>query len=114
MFGGIRFITENMEKSAGAGYSTATDIAEYLVRKGVPFRKAHEITGKIVRYAIDNGKTLKELTMKEYASHCPSIGEDIYESIDEKKAVASRASAGGTAPARVREQIRAFRKRLGK
>jgi argininosuccinate lyase len=114
MFGAVKFLKDNMAKSAGAGYSTATDVAEYLARRGVPFRKAHEITGGIVRYAIDNGKTLKELTMKEYVSHSPFIKDDIYQWIDEKRSVSAKDSLGGTAPARVKEQIRAFRKRLGK
>jgi argininosuccinate lyase len=112
MFGGIKFRKDNMERSAGKGYSTATDIADYLVRRGMPFRKAHEITGRIVRYAIDNGKTLKELTLTEYAAHSPLIGDDIYNWIDERRSVAARDSFGGTSPARVREQITAFKKRL--
>jgi argininosuccinate lyase len=110
----IKFLKDNMAKSAGEGYSTATDVAEYLVRRGMPFRKAHEITGKIALYAIRNGKTLKELTMKEYSSYSPLIKDDIYHWIDEERSVAAKDSFGGTAPARVREQIRAFRKRLGK
>jgi len=113
MFGEIKFMKDNMAGSAGEGFSTATDVAEYLVRRGVPFRKAHEITGGLVRYAIDNGKTLKELTMKEYASYSPDIRDDVYHWIDEKRSVSAKDSYGGTAPARVREQIKAFRKRLG-
>jgi argininosuccinate lyase len=112
MFGCIKFRKDNMERGAGSGYSTATDIAEYLVRRGLPFRKAHEITGRIVRYAIDNSKTLKELTEKEYASFSPLIEGDIYRWIDEGRSVAAKDSFGGTSPERVREQIRAFRKRL--
>jgi argininosuccinate lyase len=114
MFMEIKFLKDNMAKSSGDGYSTATDVAEYLARLGVPFRKAHEITGRITLYAISNGKTLKELTMKEYASYSPLIKDDIYHWIDEERSVAAKDSSGGTAPARVREQIRAFRKKLGK
>jgi argininosuccinate lyase len=114
MFGAIKFMKENMARNAGSGYSTATDVAEYLVRRGAPFRQAHEITGRIVLGAIRSGKTLKELSMKEYASYSPLIKDDIYHWIDEERSVAAKNSFGGTAPARVREQIRAFRKRLGK
>ncbi len=112
MFGSIKFRKDRLESSAGSGYSTATDIAEYLVRRGMPFRKAHEVTGRLVRYAIDNSKTLKELTLKEYASFSPLIESDIYRWIDEGRSVAAKDSFGGTSPGRVREQIRAFRKRL--
>jgi argininosuccinate lyase len=114
MFGNIRFLRDNMAVAAGKGFSTATDIAEYLVRRGEPFRKAHEITGKIVRYAVDKGKTLKDLAMEEYASFSPLIQDDIYLRIDEVASVAAKGSFGGSSPERVREQIRAFRKRLGK
>jgi argininosuccinate lyase len=114
MFPNIRFLKDNMSAAAGKGFSTATDIAEYLVRRGEPFRKAHEITGKIVRHAIDNGKTLNKLTMEEYASYSPLIRDDIYLWLDEARSVAAKGSFGGSSPERVREQIRAFRKRLGK
>jgi argininosuccinate lyase len=112
MFGSIKFKTEEMRSSAGKAYSTATDIAEYLVRRGMPFRKAHEITGRIVRYALDNGKTLKELTLKEYAAYSKVIGNDIYGWLDEARSVRAKNSFGGTSPDRVREQITAFKKKL--
>ena len=112
MFGSIKFRKARMESSAGSGYSTATDIAEYLVRRGVPFRKAHETTGRLVRYAIDNSRTLKELTLEEYASFSSMIESDIYRWIDEGRSVGAKNSLGGTSPERVMEQIREFRKRL--
>jgi argininosuccinate lyase len=113
MFDGITFKQANMESSAGAAFSTATDIAEYLVRHGLPFRKAHEVTGKIVRYAIDNGKTLTELTPEEYSFHSPLIGSDIYSCIDAFASVRAKNSFGGTSPEMVKGQIARFRKRLG-
>jgi argininosuccinate lyase len=112
MLGGIAFRRERMESGAGAAFSTATDIAEYLVRRGVPFRKAHEVTGKIVRYAIDKGKTLEELTLEEYNLHSPLIGNDIYRSIDAAASIKAKNSYGGTSPEMVRGQILRFRKRL--
>ena len=112
MLGGITFKREKMESSAGAAFSTATDIAEYLVRCGLPFRKAHELTGKIVRYAIDKGKTLTELTPEEYSFHSPLIGSDIYSCIDATASVKAKNSFGGTSPEMVKGQIARFKKRL--
>ncbi len=112
MLGGITFNSGRMEKSAGDGYSTATDIAEYLVRQGVPFRHAHEITGKIVRHAIESGKTLTDLTPEEYSSYSPFIGNDIYSFVDPHASVRAKGCLGGTSQERVREQIARFRKRL--
>jgi argininosuccinate lyase len=112
MFGGIKFKKDNMRNGAGKAYSTATDIAEYLVRRGIPFRKAHEITGRIVRYSIDNAKTLKELTLKEYESFTPMIDGDIYGWLDETRSVAAKNSFGATSPERVSEQIAVFKKKL--
>ena len=113
MIGDVTFQKDKMESSAGAAYSTATDVAEYLVRRGLPFRLAHEITGKIVRYAMDKGKTLTELTLEEYSSYSPLIGSDIYRCVDARASVRARNSFGGTAPEMVKEQIARFRKRLG-
>ena len=112
MLGGITFQRVKMESSAGAAFSTATDIAEYLVRCGLPFRKAHELTGKIVRYAIDRGKTLTELTPEEYSFHSPLIGIDIYGCIDATASVMAKNSYGGTSPEMVKGQIARFKKRL--
>jgi argininosuccinate lyase len=112
MIGGVTFQNKKLESSAGAAYSTATDIAEYLVRRGVPFRQAHEVTGKIVRYAMDKGKTFTELTLEEYSSYSSLIGNDIYSCIDVRASVGARNSFGGTAPEMVQEQIARLRKRL--
>ena len=108
----VTFNSERMAKVAGDGYSTATDIAEYLVRKGLPFRQAHEITGRIVRYAIESGKGLTDLTPQEYKAYSSLIGSDIYDFIDVRASINSKTSFGGTSPARVKEQIKRFRKRL--
>ena len=112
MLGGITFRLDKMQSSAGAAFSTATDVAEYLVRRGVPFRQAHEITGKIVRYAIDRGKTLTDLTPEEYSSYSPLIGSDIYSCVDANASVRARNSFGGTSSEMVKQQIVRFKKRL--
>ncbi len=108
----IKFNEKRLKDTAGAAFSTATDIAEYLVRKGIPFRTAHEITGKIVRYCIDNSKKLSDLTISEYKSFSNVIGSDIYNFIGTSESVNAKKSYGGTSPEMVKEQIKRFRKSL--
>ncbi|MEJ2696981.1 MAG: argininosuccinate lyase [Candidatus Sulfobium sp.] len=107
-----RFNSERMAATAGEGYSTATDIAEYLVKKGVPFREAHEVTGSIVRYCIDGGKDLLSLELAELRSFSPHISKDIYRVLDPRESVKGHSSSGGTSPSEVKRQIRLFRKFL--
>ena len=97
---------EKMEKSAGAGYSTATDLADYLVRKGVPFRQSHHIVGSAVAYAIQKGVDLSELTLDEFAKFTDVITADIYQFITVRASVNSRSAFGGTAESSVNEQIK--------
>lgn len=103
---------EKMEKSAGAGYSTATDLADYLVRKGVPFRQSHHIVGSAVAYAIEKGVDLSELSLEEFARFTDVIGEDIYGFITVRASVNSRTATGGTAESSVKEQLKNARKYL--
>ncbi|MCL4456382.1 MAG: argininosuccinate lyase [Nitrospirae bacterium] len=108
----IKFNAKRMRDTADAAFSTATDIAEYLVRKGVPFRTAHEITGKIVRYCIDKNKRLSDLSAAEYKLFSNVIGNDIYKFIGTAESVNAKKSYGGTSPSRVKEQIKRFRRGL--
>lgn len=108
----IKFNGKRLKDTADAAFSTATDIAEYLVRKGIPFRTAHEITGKIVRYCIDNSKNLSDLSISEYKSFSNVMGNDIYKFISAVESVNAKKSYGGTSPSMVKEQIKRFRKRL--
>jgi argininosuccinate lyase len=110
MFPGITFHTDRMKDTAGEAYSTATDIAEYLVRKGVPFRHAHEITGKIVLSCITQQKRLDELSLKELRLFSSQISSDIYPYLRPEESVRNRKSRGGTAPDEVRKQIRRLKK----
>ncbi len=104
-----------MKKAAGQGFSTATDLADWLVRKlGMPFREAHHVTGRIVALAESQGKDLPKLTLAELQSVEPKITQDIFSVLDVASSVKSRASYGGTAPANVRRQARAWIKRLAK
>jgi argininosuccinate lyase len=110
MFPGIRFNKKRMHETAGEAYSTATDIAEYLVKKGIPFRKAHEITGNMVLYCINNKKKLEELTLKELNAFSKLISKDIYSYLKAEQSVICKKSLGGTSPHEVIKQIRRLRK----
>jgi argininosuccinate lyase len=114
MFPGIRFNSERMRETAGDAYSTATDIAEYLVRKGVPFRKAHGMTGRIVLHCIEEKKRLADLTMNELNTFSPLIGEDIYAFLAPEESIKNKTSPGGTSLREVTKQIRRHRKIPGK
>lgn len=110
MFPGIVFHMKRMRETAGDAYSTATDIAEYLVRKGIPFRKAHEITGKIVLHAIRNTKKLEDLTLKELQRFSHMIDQDLYSCLNPENSVKNKKSLGSTSPAEVVKQIRRLKK----
>jgi argininosuccinate lyase len=112
LVGGIRVDAQRMRQAAAEGFSTATDLADYLVRKGLPFRDAHEAVARAVRLAADSGRTLDALTPAEMQSISPLIGADAYESLTLEGSVSSRDHFGGTAPARVRSAIEAARQRL--
>ena len=110
----IRGMSVNEGRMRGAcddGFLTATDLADYLARKGVPFRKAHEITGKIVRYCEKNGKRLKDLSLKEFRSFSPRIGEDVGNFVSLTNSLRMRNVRGGTGPRRVKSRLEALKKR---
>lgn len=108
----VKFHTKRLAETAGEGYSTATDIAEYLVRKDIPFREAHEITGKIVLYCISKNMQLHDLSLKELRSFSAKISDDITAVLDPSESVKARASFGGTSPSEVKRQIRHYKKVL--
>lgn len=112
MLPGICFDKARMRDTAGEGYSTATDLAEYLVRKGVPFREAHEITGRIVLFCIGRKIPIESLALTDLKSFSDLISDDIYSVIDPSNSVKTRSSFGGTSPSEVRRQIRHFKKLL--
>ncbi|GLI38245.1 argininosuccinate lyase [Geobacter hydrogenophilus] len=101
----MRINTGNMRTAAAKGFSTATDVADYLVRKGMPFRDAHEVVGKTVAYCIANGKDLPDLTLEEWKGFSDKIGEDIFDCITLEASVNARAATGGTALERVKGEI---------
>ena len=94
-----------MRKAINNDFSNATDIADYLVRKGLPFREAHEIIGKIVLYAIQHQKYLLDLSFEEYQQFSPLFEDDIYAVLSPEHVVAVRNSFGGTSPEQVKQQI---------
>ena len=97
--------TGSMAQAAKYGYMNATDAADYLVGKGIPFRDCHEIIGKMVLYAIQNGKALDELTMEEFQTFSPAFGEDIYDKIAVRSCIEAKKSAGSTSFDSVARQI---------
>ena len=95
------------------GFITATDLADWLVRElGLPFRRAHHVTGAIVRLAEERGCSLAELPLADMQSVEAGIGESVYDVLSVEKAVASRNSQGGTAPDQVRKAIAAAKERF--
>jgi argininosuccinate lyase len=112
LVGGIRVDAQRMRQAAAEGFSTATDLADYLVRKGLPFRDAHEAVARAVRLAADSGRTLDALTPAEMQAISPLIGADAYDALTLEGSVGSRDHFGGTAPARVKSAIEAARQRL--
>ena len=103
----LTFNVERMAALAPAGFTLATDIAEWLVRQGVPFRSAHESAGAAVRAAEGRGVGLEDLTDDELAAISPELTPDVREVLTIEGSVASRDARGGTAPSRVAEQLNA-------
>jgi argininosuccinate lyase len=103
-----------MRAAAAEGFATATDLADYLVRKGAPFRDAHEAVARAVREAEKQGRDLAALPLEELARFSPLVGPDVYAALTLEGSVASRDHPGGTAPRRVREAAAAARAALGK
>jgi len=94
-----------MEEATKTGFMTATDLADYLVLKNVPFREAHGIVGRAVAFCIAKGCELVDLTLDDLAQFSPVIGKDVFEVLSVSGSVNSRISAGGTAGQRVEEAL---------
>jgi len=106
MAGNLSFNRQRMMEEAAKGFSTATDVAEYLVTKGVPFREAHGIVGRLVAYCIARGKGLGEISLREFRKFYTGFDEGVYAVIPVQKAVNARGTLGGTAKREVLRQIR--------
>ncbi|KAB0667559.1 argininosuccinate lyase [Oryzomonas japonica] len=105
----MRVNGETMRRAAGYGFSTATDVADYLVRKGLPFRDAHEVVGKAVAYCVENEMDITDLSLAEWQLFSAKIDNDIFAAITVEASVNARNVPGGTARARVESEIRAAR-----
>ncbi|MBQ2737435.1 MAG: argininosuccinate lyase [Clostridia bacterium] len=105
MIATMKPIKENMLNAAKRGFINATDLADYLTKRGLPFRSAYKISGTIVRECIERSKTLDELTLDEYKSYSPIFDEDLYEEISLATCVKKRISEGGTGYESVDKQI---------
>ena len=103
---------DNMYNAAKQGFSTATDLADYLVRKGLPFRDAHEVVGKAVAYGVANSKDLSEMDIDELKGFSAMIDDDVFEVLSLEGSVAARNHIGGTAPDQVRKAVAEARQRL--
>jgi argininosuccinate lyase len=112
LVGGIDVKADRMRQAAAEGFSTATDLADYLVRKGLPFRDAHEAVARAVRAAAHAGKDLSDLSLEELRRFSPLIDDDIYQVLTPEGSVAARDHVGGTAPAQVRAAVARARSRL--
>ena len=110
--GGIEVNAQAMEQAAQRGYATATDLADYLVKKGLPFRDAHEIVAHAVRAASTHACDLADLPLTVLQGFHPAIGQDVYEALSLQGSLHARHTVGGTAPAQVRQQIERHRLRL--
>jgi len=101
----IKVNGDRTREAARSSYANATDLADYLVRRGLEFRRAHEIVGRVVSYAIDQKKDLEELSREEYGRFSELFGEDLYESLSLAASLGSKAALGGTSPERVSEAL---------
>ncbi|HEX5032889.1 MAG TPA: argininosuccinate lyase [bacterium] len=105
LIAGTEFKTDNMKKALGAGFVLATDLADYLAAKGIPFRQAHRIAGEIVAYCQAQARELKDLKLEELQRFNKVFSEDVFDWLDELHAVDRRSSTGGTARRQVRREL---------
>ena len=113
MLGGLEVKKDAMRAAALQGYATATDLADYLVKKGMPFREAHEAVAKAVRHAQGSAKDLSELELAELQQFSKLIEQDVFEALTLEGSIAARSHIGGTAPATVKAAIAKARTTLG-
>jgi argininosuccinate lyase len=107
-----RFDPERMRAALREGFIDATEMADYLVTRGVPFRQAHHIVGRLVRYAQERGKSLAELSLAELQAEYAAFSQDVFRALDPEIAVERRDLVGGPARAKVQTELAALRERL--
>lgn len=112
VLGSLHIHADRMKSAAARGYLNATELADYLVARKMPFRQAHTVVGKIVVRASELGLTLEELPLRDYQNFSPLFEKDLYRCLSLEETLKGRKERGGTAPATVRRSIRQFRKRI--
>ena len=110
---GLDFRVEQLEQAVTTDFSNATDVADYLVARGVPFREAYQLVGGLVKACLVEGKLLRDLPLERWQALHPAFGSDLYAAIAPRQVVAARSSEGGTGFEQVRSQLRQIRARLG-
>ena len=113
MLKSLKFNKANMERSAAGGFTNATDAADYLVGKGVPFRDAHGIVGQLVLYCIDKNIALDDMTLEEYKAISPVFENDIYDAIAISTCVNRRNTIGAPGPEAMKKVLTEYRAYLG-
>jgi argininosuccinate lyase len=113
MLASLTFRVDRLRRAAGENFATATDLADYLVKKGLPFREAHGIVGRVVRHAAGAGKELEGLSVAELREFCPAIGDDVHAAITVQASLAARNVTGGTGPDAVRRALADARRLVG-
>ena len=108
----VSFNPDRMREATQTGFLAATDLADYLVTKGITFRQAHRIVGKIVRFAMDQNKELSQLTLDEMKAFAGHIDQDVYGWLDPFSCLERRNISGGTSPERVREALQKAKEEL--
>jgi argininosuccinate lyase len=101
----MRLREDRTREAAARGYMNATELADYLARKGVPFREAHEMVGRIVLAAIEKGCELQDLSLEELRGFSPLIAEDVFDALSLEQTLLTKSQMGGTSPARVMEAL---------
>jgi argininosuccinate lyase len=112
MLQGITVHKDVMRMAAEDGFITATDLADYLVKKGMPFRRAHEVVGKAVLRAIELGCGLVTMPLREYKKLSPLIKDDVYDALSVEASVGRRTSFGGTAPTNLKKRLQTLKKKM--
>jgi len=112
VIGNVRVREARAREAASLGYMNATEMADYLVRRGLSFREAHDAVGRMVLYGLEKGLELHELELEELQQLSPLVSEDVYEALSLEQTLATKSQTGGTSPARVREALLAARTSL--
>ena len=110
---GIEFRPDRLERAVESDFSNATDVADYLVAKGVPFREAYQLVGAVVKHCLEQGVLLRDLSCSDWQQFHPCIAEDLHDALAPRQVVAARISEGGTGFERVEQQLQHWRHKLG-